>query len=108
MRLFNDISNKFIFFVLVCIVFFKILLLLLIKNKLISLSFGEGSDAGYYHNYAIGQAEFAVNTWPVILYYLNSIGFYSRDIISYILFFMNLKIINIKMLEHMQKRHEVQ
>lgn len=40
--------------------------------------FGGGNDSEYYHSYAIGQEDLAVNIWPVFLYHLNEIGLYSR------------------------------
>lgn len=97
MKIFNTIPNKFILFVLISLIFIKILIYFLIKIDFISITFGGGDDSGYYHSYAIGQEDFAVNIWPVILYYLNQIGLYSRTIISYILFLMNLFIIPLLM-----------
>lgn len=90
MKILNNTSNKFLFFILIGLIFFKTIIYILVKNEFISISFGEGNDSGYYHNYAIGQEDFAVNIWPVILHYLNQIGLYSRTVMSYILFSLNL------------------
>jgi len=48
--------------------------------------FGGGSDANFYHAYAIsGEIRPVPNIWPSILRFLNQLGLYSRDYISYIL-----------------------
>lgn len=46
-----------------------------------------GNDANYYHCYAIGACEYAVNQWPVVLRWLNDAGIYSRN---GIIIFLNL------------------
>lgn len=99
MKIFNNIPNKLIFFILISLFFFKILIYFLVKSQFISISFGGGNDSGYYHGYAIGQEDFAVNIWPVILYNLNQIGLYSRTSMSSILFFLNLLIIPLLMVK---------
>lgn len=40
--------------------------------------FGGGNDSEYYHAYATGRDDFAVNIWPIFLHSLNEIGLYSR------------------------------
>lgn len=95
MILLSKISNKAIFiciFILICI---KLITYFLIKNDYISFGLGGGSDANYYHDYALGYIDLAVNFWPVILRFFNDIGFYSRDGISYLFLFINLFIIPI-------------
>lgn len=87
------VSNKALFLCIVCLVFLKVFFYFLIKNDYISIRLGGGSDAGYYHNYALGYSDVAVNFWPVILRFLNDFGFYSRDGISYLFLFINLFII---------------
>lgn len=87
------VSNKALFLCIVCLVFLKVFFYFLIKNDYISIRLGGGSDAGYYHNYALGYSDVAVNFWPVILRFLNDFGFYSRDGISYLFLFTNLFII---------------
>ncbi len=87
------VSNKALFLCIVYLVFLKVFFYFLIKNDYISVGLGGGSDAGYYHNYALGYDDVAVNFWPVILRFLNDFGFYSRDGISYLFLFINLFII---------------
>lgn len=55
--------------------------------------FGGGNDSDYYHAYAIGEVDNAVNIWPVILRFMNEWGFYSRDFVSYFMLFLNVVII---------------
>ena len=87
------VSNKALFLCIVYLVFLKVFFYFLIKNDYISVELGGGSDAGYYHNYALGYDDVAVNFWPVILRFLNDFGFYSREGISYFFLFLNLFII---------------
>nr|WP_313016090.1 hypothetical protein [Moraxella sp. CTOTU48841] len=87
------VSNKALFLCIVYLVFLKVFFYFLIKNDYISLKLGGGSDANYYHDYALGYIDLAVNFWPVILRFLNDFGFYSRDGISYLFLFTNLFII---------------
>lgn len=87
------IPNKALFLCIVYLVFLKVFFYFLIKNDYISFGLGGGSDANYYHDYALGYIDLAVNFWPVILRFFNDIGFYSRDGISYLFLFTNLFII---------------
>lgn len=87
------VSNKALFLCIVYLVFLKVFLYFLIKNDYISFGLGGDSDANYYHGYALGYGDVAVNFWPVILRFLNDFGLYSRDGISYLLLFINLFII---------------
>lgn len=87
------VSNKALFLCIVYLVFLKVFFYFLIKNDYISFGLGGGSDANYYHGYALGYIDLAVNFWPVILRFFNDIGFYSRDGISYLFLFINLFII---------------
>ena len=48
------------------------------------------SDAHYYHGYALGYWDNAVNVWPVILNFLNINGYYNRDYVSDLLLVLNL------------------
>lgn len=89
----SKISNKAIFICIFILIFIKIIFYVLIKNDYISFGLGGGSDANYYHGYALGYNDVAVNFWPVILRFLNDFGFYSRDGISYLFLFTNLFII---------------
>lgn len=89
----SKISNKAIFICIFILIFIKIIFYVLIKNDYISFGLGGGSDANYYHGYALGYNDVAVNFWPVILRFFNDLGFYSRDGISYLFLFINLFII---------------
>ena len=95
MKILNNTSNKFLFFILIGLIFFKTIIYILVKNEFISISFGGGNDSGYYHSYALGYDDVAVNIWPVILRFFNDLGFYSRDGIAYLFLFLNLFIIPI-------------
>ena len=90
MRLLKSIPNKNLFFLIFLLFFLKIIFFILIRNNLLSISLGGGSDADYYHDYALGYANLAVNFWPIILRFLNDLGFYSRENISYFLLSLNL------------------
>ena len=87
------VSNKALLLCIVYLVFLKVFFYFLIKNDYISVELGGGSDADYYHSYALGYTDVAVNFWPVILKFLNDFGLYSRDGISYLFLFINLFII---------------
>lgn len=93
MKVFEKISNKAIFICIFILIFIKITFYSLIKNDYLSLGLGGGADSDYYHGYALGDIDIAVNIWPVILRFLNDSGFYSRDGISYLFLFINLFII---------------
>lgn len=93
MRVFEKISNKAIFICIFILIFIKITFYYLIKNDYFSLGLGGGNDSDYYHDYALGYVDIAVNFWPIILRFLNDSGFYSRDGISYLFLFINLFII---------------
>lgn len=87
------IRNIFLLIFLFLILFIKVVLYFLIKSNILSISLGGGDDSDYYHAYAIGYESFAVNIWPVMLSFLNQVGLYSRDGISYLFLFLNLFII---------------
>ncbi|WP_075167651.1 hypothetical protein [Acinetobacter indicus] len=91
----NRAPNKLIFLLIFLLVFVKITFYFLIKFDYISLSLGGGNDSDYYHDYALGYEDFAVNIWPVILRFFNDLGLYSREGISYVFLFLNLFIIPI-------------
>lgn len=94
MQVFEKISNQFLFLCVFILFFIKVIFYFLIKNRFISLGLGGDSDSDYYHDYALGYYDIAVNVWPVILKFLNDSGFYSRDGISYFFLFINLFIIH--------------
>ncbi len=99
MKVIKKIPNNFLLFSIFFLIFTKVIIYFLIKNSFLTISLGGGNDADYYDSYALGYESFAVNIWPVILNYLNNIGLYSRDNISYVLFFINLFIIPILLLK---------
>lgn len=94
-NIFNRISNLSIFLLIIIIFVFKLLIYILVKSDVFTITLGGGSDAEYYHSYAMGWVDLAVNIWPVFLRYLNSIGLYSREMVSYFLLFLNLILIPI-------------
>lgn len=87
---FERIPNSTLFLALVSVLFIKIILYFLIDNGFLDISLGGGSDANYYDAYAQGLINVAANIWPVILRYLNDIGLYSRDVITFFIFLLNL------------------
>ena len=91
--LFERIPNSTLFIFIIILFFSKLLIYILIKNNYLSIELGGGSDAVYYHSYAKGYIDIAVNIWPVLLRYLNDFNLYSREFISYIYLFLNLFII---------------
>lgn len=92
-KILNSINNNLIVFIIILIIFFKFIFYLLIKNEFIFVDLGGGSDANYYHDYAMGDVDVAVNIWPEFLRFLNTLGLYSREGISYGFLFLNLIII---------------
>lgn len=89
-KFFNRIPNSFLFIFLLALIFIKIMFYVLISNNILNSQLVGGGDSVYYDKYARGLINIAVNTWPVMLRYLNNHGFYSREVISYILFLLNL------------------
>lgn len=90
---FNKIPSLVLIFFIFLLFFLKNFIYLLVNNDFLNFKFSGGSDANYYHAYAVGNVDVAVNIWPEILRYFNEMGLYSRNYISYILFFLNLIII---------------
>ena len=89
------ISNKLLLLCIFTLVFIKVIFYYLIKNDYLSLGLGGGNDSDYYDAYALGYVDVAVNIWPEILRFLNDLGLYSREGISYLFLFINLFIIPI-------------
>lgn len=90
---FEKVPTAFIFIAVVLLFFIKLVFYISFKNEIFDIPLGGGSDANYYHSYAKGYTNVAVNSWPIILRYLNNIGLYSREITSCFLFFLNMIII---------------
>nr|WP_144745067.1 hypothetical protein [Acinetobacter radioresistens] len=95
MNILNRLPNIFLLLLFAIILFLKLLLFILVNSGLLEAGLGGGNDSEYYHSYALGYDNFAVNIWPVILRFLNDLGLYSRDRISYLLLSLNLFIIPI-------------
>ena len=49
----------------------------------------ERGDADYYHAYAEGEVEYAIKIWPVLLRGLAEVGFYDRQGVTFLLFFLS-------------------
>jgi len=86
------LNNYSLLFVIISVIYFKVAAYILLRGFEIKL-FGGGNDSNYYHAYAIGESTNAVNYWPVVLRSLNDFDLYNRDIISYVIFFLNLLVI---------------
>mgnify|MGYP006133150525 CR=1 FL=1 len=85
MQLFK--SEKTLWLLVFIILMLKLLLFIYLKLFIEGTIFGGGSDADYYHFYALGSGgNGASNIWPDILRFLNEVGLYNRDIVSLILF----------------------
>lgn len=86
----NKVDKRFLFLLLVFLILFKIIFFLLTKNNFISIPLEGGSDADYYNDYAEGYTNIVANSWPVFLRFLNKIGLYSREFITYIFLILNI------------------
>lgn len=95
MNILNRLPNIFLLLLFAIILFLKLLLFILVNSGLLEVGLGGGNDSDYYHDYALGYEDFAVNIWPVILRFFNDLGLYSREGISYVFLFLNLFIIPI-------------
>ena len=87
---FERFSNPTIFLLVTTVFFFKIIAFVLMEYGILVINLGGGSDANYYNSYAEGLTDTAVNIWPILLRWLNDIGLYSRDVTTYLLFFLSL------------------
>ena len=91
---FSRIPNNIIILLVILLNFSKIFVYVSFNNNFFSINTGAGgSDAGYYNSYAEGLTNVAVNIWPIILRYLNDLNLYSRESVSYFLFFLSLFVI---------------
>lgn len=89
-----DVYLAAIFSILLTKSFFLVYFLLN-KKKL----FGGGSDADYYHAYAVGSVDNAVNSWPIFLRFLNELNLYDRQVITVILFLMSVTVLPYSLLK---------
>lgn len=83
-------SYIFIFFALL---FLKVIVSLYIYYVAENQFFGGGNDADYYHQYAVGLIDNAVNIWPVLLRWMNAYFYYDRGFITLILTILGILII---------------
>lgn len=91
--LFERISNQAIFIGIISLIFLKIIYFYLVNFDFFQIGFGAGSDANYYHSYAIGELDVATTIWPEILRFFNNLSLYNRSFFSFFLFFISLLII---------------
>jgi len=80
-------STKTLWLLVIVILILKVLFFMYLKLLVEGTMFNGGSDAAYYHAYAVGgPRNSSPNFWPVILQFLNGVGLYNRDIVSLIFF----------------------
>ena len=91
--LFDRLSNRTLLTGIISLVFVKIIYFYLVNSDFMQISFGAGSDANYYHAYAIGYVDFSTTIWPEILRFFNDLSLYDRVFFSFLLFFTSLIII---------------
>lgn len=91
--LFERLSNNAILISILILLFIKILVFILIQSNVLHITVGGGNDASYYHSYALGEVDVAVNTWPILLRYLSNLNIYSRELVSQFLLTLNLIVI---------------
>jgi len=87
------ISEKKIWVFVFIALLFKITYFIYYKMFIPGTVFGGGNDSDYYHDYAVGLVPIAVNTWPVFLRFLNEMGLYNRNIISWITFVTSITLL---------------
>lgn len=87
------ISEKRIWLLVFIALLFKIGYFIYYKMFISGTVFGGGNDSDYYNAYALGVDYVVVNFWPVILRFLNEMGFYNRNIISIISFVTSLTLL---------------
>ena len=93
MNILNRLPNIFLLLLFAIILFLKLLLFILVNSGLLEVGLSGGNDSDYYHDYALGYVDRAVNVWPIILRFFNDLGLYSREAVSYLFLFLNLFII---------------
>ncbi|ULG68386.1 hypothetical protein [Marinobacterium sediminicola] len=85
-------NTKFYFYLFLFVLGFKVITLLVI-SYIGNDFFGGGNDSNYYHAYAVGDVDVAVNLWPILLRYLNELGFYSRGGVTFLLTLLGVFVI---------------
>lgn len=86
------LRNKEIFLLIFFFIILKLAILFLLKLYTHQI-FGGENDSTYYHAFAIGLDNYAVNLWPVLLRYLNDFSFYNREYVSFFLSFLAIFLI---------------
>ncbi len=86
------LKNKEMFLLIFFFIILKLAILFLLQIYTLQI-FGGGNDANYYHSFAIGLDNYAVNLWPVFLRYLNDFNFYYREYVSFFLSFLAIFLI---------------
>ena len=89
------ISEKKIWVFVFIALLSKIAYFIYYKTSISGTIFGGGNDADYYHDYALGKDVWVVNFWPVVLRFLNEIGFYDRNTLTLITFVSSITILPI-------------
>lgn len=84
------ISEKRIWLFVFIALLFKITYFIYYKWFITGTIFGGGNDADYYNAYALGADYPAVNFWPIILRFLNEMGLYNRNVITWVTFVISL------------------
>ena len=87
------ISEKGVWVLVVVALLCKIAYFIYYKTFISGTIFGGGNDSDYYNGYALGDYTVAVNFWPVILRFLNEMGFYNRNVITWITFVTSITLI---------------
>lgn len=84
---------------LIVLIILKTFFFFFIKQQWSNIKLGGGSDADFYHDYALGYVDTITSMWNVILRYLNEKNLYSRIGISYFLFYLNILFIPILLIK---------
>lgn len=80
------VSERSLVLLLLGLGFLKIAIYILVRATNSGVfDLGDGSDANYYHAYAMGWLDVAVNYWPILLRELNELGLYNRRVFSVIM-----------------------
>lgn len=91
--LINKISNNLLLLSIFTIFSFKMIFMLMVMFDIFSINLGGGSDAVYYHRYAIGEVQVATTIWPEILRFFYENSIYSRKFLTLIIFFISVILI---------------
>lgn len=78
--IFRSNSKTALFMIVFVVILIKMVVVLLYFN-FVSIQFGQGNDVDYYHAAATGLDALKYNIWPEILYEMNELGLYSRNMV---------------------------